>query len=80
MKTRITKWIAMLAILCVLVTSLSASALAASYTKVYGQTQDMVRVRERPSTSASVIDNVIKGACVYVTSSKTSGSITFVKV
>ncbi|MBQ4608923.1 MAG: hypothetical protein IJB18_04995, partial [Clostridia bacterium] len=80
MKARITKWIAMLAILCVLVTSLSASALAASYSKVYGQTQDKVRVRASASTSAAVIDNVVKDACVYITGSKTSGSITFVKV
>ena len=80
MKSRITKCMAMLAILCVLITVLAAPALAASYSKVYGQTQDRVRVRASASSSATVIDNIVKGACVYVTSSKTSGSSTFVKV
>lgn len=80
MKNRITKCMAMLAILCVLITGLAAPALAASYSKVYGQTQDRVRVRASASSSATVIDNIVKGACVYVTSSKTSGSSTFVKV
>lgn len=80
MKSRITKCMAMLAILCVLITALAAPALAASYSKVYGQTQDRVRVRASASSSATVIDNIVKGACVYVTSSKTSGSSTFVKV
>ncbi|MBP3523919.1 MAG: peptidoglycan-binding protein [Clostridia bacterium] len=80
MKNRITKCMAMLAILCVLITVLAAPALAASYSKVYGQTQDRVRVRASASSSATVIDNIVKGACVYVTSSKTSGSSTFVKV
>lgn len=70
----------MIAILCVLVTALAAPALAASYSKVYGQTQAKIRVRESASSSADVIDNIIKGACVYVTSSKTSGSTTYVKV
>lgn len=70
----------MIAILCVLMTALAAPALAASYSKVYGQTQAKIRVRESASSSADVIDNIIKGACVYVTSSKTSGSNTFIKV
>ena len=80
MKSRITKCMAMLAILCVLITALAAPALAANYSKVYGQTQDRVRVRASASSSATVIDNIVKGACVYVTSTKTSGSSTFVKV
>ena len=80
MKNRITKCVSVFAILCVLVTALAAPALAASYSKVYGQTQAKIRVRESASSSADVIDNIIKGACVYVTSSKTSGSNTFIKV
>ncbi|MGN0773834.1 MAG: peptidoglycan-binding protein [Candidatus Ventricola sp.] len=80
MKSRITKCMAMLAILCVLITVLAAPALAASYSKVYGQTQDRVRVRASASSSATIIDNIVKSACVYVTSSQTSGSSTFVKV
>lgn len=80
MKSRITKCIAMLAILCVLITALAAPAFAASYSKVYGQTQDRVRVRASASSSATVIDNIVKGACVYVTDTKTSGGSTFVKV
>ncbi len=80
MRNRITKCVSVFAILCVLVTALAAPALAASYSKVYGQTQAKIRVRESASSSADVIDNIIKGACVYVTSSKTSGSSTFVKV
>ncbi|MGN0776166.1 MAG: peptidoglycan-binding protein [Candidatus Ventricola sp.] len=80
MKNRITKCMAMLAILCVLLTVFAAPAFAASYSKVYGQTQERVRVRASASSSAAIIDNIVKGACVYVTSSKTSGSSTFVKV
>ena len=80
MKNRITKCMAMLAILCVLITVFAAPAFAASYSKVYGQTQDRVRVRASASSSGTVIDNIVKGACVYVTSSKTSNGSTFVKV
>ena len=80
MRNRITKCVSMIAILCVLMAALAAPALAASYSKVYGQTQAKIRVRESASSSADVIDNIIKGACVYVTSSKTSGSNTFIKV
>ena len=81
MKSRLIQCAAMLAILCVLATAFAVPlASAASYSKVYGQTQDKVRVRESASTNATVIDNIVKGACVYVTSSKTSGSNTFVQV
>ncbi len=80
MTNRITKCVAMLAILCVLITAIAAPAFAASYSKVYGQTQDRIRVRASASSSATVIDNIVKGACVYVTDSKTSGSTTFIKV
>ena len=55
-------------------------ASAAGYSKVYGQTQDKVRVRESASTNATIIDNIVKDACIYITSSKTSGSNTFVQV
>ena len=80
MKNRITKCTAMLAILCVLITAMSATAFAASYSKVYGQTQDRIRVRASASSSATITDNIIKGACVYVTDSKTSGSAVYLKV
>lgn len=80
MKSRITKRIGLLAILCVLITALASPALAASYSRVYGQTQARVRVRASASSSATILDNIIKGACVYVTSSKTSGGSTYVKV
>ena len=78
---RINKRLALLAILCVLVMVFAVpAASAASYSKVYGQTQDKVRVRESASTNATIIDNIVKDGCVYITSSKTSGSNTFVQV
>lgn len=78
---RINKRSALLAILCVLVMVLAVPvASAASYSKVYGQTQDKVRVRESASTNATIIDNIVKDACIYITSSKASGSNTFVQV
>ena len=81
MKNGVIKRFAMLAILCVLVTVFAVPlASAASYSKVYGQTLNRIRVRESASTNAAIIDNVVKGACVYITRSKTSGSNTFVKI
>lgn len=81
MKNRITKCLAMVAILCVLTTAFAVPlAGAASYSKVYGQTQAKVRVRDSASTNATIIDNIVADACVYVTSSKTSGSSTFIQV
>ena len=80
MMNRITKRFATLAILCMLIVSFAVPALAADYSKVYGQTQDKIRVRASASTSATVIDNIVSGACVYVTDSKNSGSTVFVKV
>ena len=78
---RINKRSALLAILCVLVMVFAVPvASAASYSKVYGQTQDKVRVRESASTNATIIDNIVKDACIYITSSKTNGSNTFVQV
>lgn len=78
---RINKRSALLAILCVLVMVFAVPvASAARYSKVYGQTQDKVRVRESASTNATIIDNIVKDACIYITSSKTSGSNTFVQV
>ena len=81
MKDRINKRGVLLAILCVLVMAFAVpAASAASYSKVYGQTQTRVRVRESASTNATIIDNVVKDACVYITTSKTSGGNTFVQV
>ena len=81
MKNRILRCLAMLAILCVMATLVAVPlASAASYIDVYGQTQDRIRVRESASTNATIIDNIIKNACVYVTDSKTSGSSTFVRI
>ncbi len=81
MQNRINRCLATLAILCVLVMLVAVPlASAASYSKVYGQTQDKIRVRESASTNATIIDNIVKDACVYVTSSKTSGSYTFLQV
>ena len=81
MKNRIIRCLAMLAILCVMATLVAVPlASAASYIDVYGQTQDKIRVRESASTNATIIDNIIKNACVYVTDSKTSGSSTFVRI
>ena len=80
MRNRITKRFAMLAILCVLIVALAAPALAASYSRVYGQTQDRIRVRASASSSATILDNIVKDACVYVTDSKTSGNVTYLKV
>lgn len=73
--------LAALTLLCVLAMIVVApGASAASYSKVYGETLDRVRVRASASTSATIIDNIVKGGCVYVTSSKTSGSTVFVEV
>lgn len=81
MKNRVNKCVVMLAILCVLVMAFAVPfASAASYSKVYGQTQAKIRVRESASTNATIIDNIVKNACVYVTSSKTSGSNTFIQI
>lgn len=78
---RINKRFALLAILCVLAMVFAVPvASAAGYSKVYGQTQDKIRVRESASTNATIIDNIVKDACVYITSSKVSGSNTFVQV
>ena len=79
MKNKTMKRLAVLALVCVMVMA-CAIASAASYSKVYGQTQEKVRVRESASTNATIIDNIVKNACVYVTSSKASGSNTFVQV
>lgn len=80
MKNRANKFAALLVLVLMLATLLAMPASAASYSKVYGQTQDRIRVRASASTSGAVIDNIVKNACVYVTDSKTSGSITFIKV
>lgn len=80
MKNGITKRFALLAILCVLIVAIAAPALAASYSKVYGQTQDRIRVRAGASSSATILDNIVKGACVYVTDSKENGGNTYLKV
>ena len=80
-KNRISRCLTALALACVLVMLVAVPlASAASYSKVYGQTQDKIRVRESASTNATIIDNIVKGACVYVTSSRTSGSMTFVQI
>lgn len=58
MKNRITKCLAMVAVLCVLATAFAVPlASAASYSKVYGRTQEKVRVREvhRPMRPLSTI-------------------------
>ena len=80
MKNKVIKRFVILAIVCVLVTVFAAPAFAASYSKMYGQTQTKVRVRSDASTNATIIDNIVKGACVYATTSKTSGGNTFIKV
>ena len=80
MRNRITKRFAMLAVLCLLIVALAAPALAASYSKVYGQTQDRLRVRAGASSSATILDNIVKGACVYVTDSKDNSGNTYLKI
>ncbi len=81
MKNRINKKVVTAAILSVLIVALlCTSAFAASYSKVYGRTRDKLRVRASASASATVIDNVVKDACVYISTSTTSGASTFVKV
>ncbi|MCI6375797.1 MAG: peptidoglycan-binding protein, partial [Clostridiales bacterium] len=81
MKNGVIKRLALVIALLAMVTVFAVPlASAASYSKVYGQTQSRVRVRESASTNATIIDNVVKDACVYITSSKTSGSNTFVQI
>ena len=79
MKNKGMKRLALLALVCVMV-MVSSIAAAASYSKVYAQTQEKIRVRESASTNATIIDNIVKSACVYVTSSKTVGSSTFLQI
>ncbi len=68
-------------VLCVLLCmGVAPAASAASYSKVYGRTQDKVRVREQATPYATIIDNIVKDACVYVTSSKESGGRTYIQV
>ena len=63
---RINKRFALLAILCVLAMVFAVPvASAAGYSKVYGQTQDKIRVRESASTNATI----------SITSSKTRACI-----
>ena len=81
MKNGVIKRLALVIALLAMVTVFAVPlASAASYSKVYGQTQTRVRVRESASTNATIIDNVVKDDCVYITSSKTSGSNTFVQI
>ena len=81
MSSRITKCLAVAAIVCVLATAFAVPlASAASYSKIYGRTETKVRVRDSASTNATIIDNIVEDACVYVLSSRTSGSSTFVQV
>jgi len=81
MKNRINKKVVTAAILSVLIVALlCTSAFAASYSKTYGRTKDRLRVRASASSSATVIDNILKDACVYISTSSTSGASTFVKV
>lgn len=81
MTRRNNKRTVMFVVLCLLVMVFAIpSASAANYSKVYGQTQSRVRVRESASTNATIIDNIIKNACVYITSTRTSGDNTFVHI
>ena len=81
MKNSVIKRLTLAIVLLAMVTVFAVPlASAASYSKVYGQTLNRIRVRESASTNAAIIDNVVKGACVYITSSKTSGSNTFVQI
>ena len=69
------------AILCVLlVLCIAVPASAATYSKVYGTTQDRIRVRESASSSANTIDNLVKNRCVYIVQSKVSSGVTWVEV
>ena len=68
------------AVLLVLAMLAAVSASAATYSKVYGQTTDRLRVRESASTGSATIDNVEKSAAVYVVNSKTNASGTFVEI
>ena len=68
---RINKRFALLAILCVLAMVFAVPvASAAGYSKVYGQTQDKIRVRESASTNATIIDNIVKDACCLLYTSR----------
>ena len=68
-------------ILCVLlVLCIAVPASAATYSKVYGTTQDRIRVRESASSSANTIDNLVKNRCVYIVQSKVSSGVTWVEV
>ncbi len=81
MTRRNNKRTVMLVVLCLLVMIFAIpTASAANYSKVYGQTQSRVRVRESASTNAPVIDNIIKHGCVYITSTKVSGDNTFIHI
>ena len=65
----------LLALLC-----LCASALAASVENQYGVTLERIRVREKASLSAEIVDNIRQDSCVYLLEEKKSGSTTFVRL
>ena len=72
----------MLTILCLLVSMLAilrVSALA-GYKNVYGKTLAQVRVRAKASLSATIEDNIVRNACVYVLETEyLCGGETFVR-
>ncbi len=80
MNNRIHQRIMFAVILCLVTVLWALPALGASYSKVYGQTKDRIRVRESASTSAATIDNIVKDRCVYALQSKESGGLTFIEV
>ena len=58
----------------------AVTAYGASYEKVYGETKDRIRVREKASLSAAITDNLRADSCVWILSSKSSGTATFVQI
>lgn len=73
------KTILCLLLLCALLVAGNA-ATADSYSKVYGKTTSTIRVRSGASTTATITDNIVENACVYILSSRTSSGTTFVSV
>lgn len=73
MKNGTKKCLTALALVCLMVMCV-AVPLASAYTNAYGVTQAKLRVRETASTNSTIVDNIIKGGVVYITSSNNYGS------
>lgn len=80
---RMKRCLSLVTVLCLLLGVLTVTPVmaASGYKNVYGKTLDRVRVRASGSLSATIVDNVIRGACLYILETDyASGGQTFIRV